>query len=293
LNHPQVEQKMRVKATALHSFHGNLAQQQISFPAGAEIEADRNHENNGWMAGSYMGQKGWFPVSYVSFPPQPMPQPQPLWQHPQPPQQMHNGLGTTMISNRNMENLPVGGGGAAAVAVSAFPDHVYDLVDGTGQNQQQPQQRPPVRKDFVDWSGKNQQPHVVQPAALAPFGAATTGTSTTSSNAMWTTTPSYSTPQSTLAYVQDDDFCFGNQEIMGGLGTAIARQAPLQPISNYKNDNDDQDNYQTHQDSGKGNQGVVGSNQPPPKQQPQQTATSAQQPPKNKSKRFRFFTKKG
>jgi Variant SH3 domain len=294
LHHPtkqsaKVQPKMIVKATALHAFHGNPAQKQISFPAGAEIEADRNRENNGWMAGSYRGQKGWFPVSYVSFfpPQQPMPQAQaqsqPLWQqHPQPSQQMHPT--TRMIPNRNMENLPVGGG------ASAFPDHVYNLVDWTGQNRQQPpQQQQPAKQDFVDWSGQNQQAQVVQPAAVAPFGAAAT-------TALWTTTtPSYSPPQSSssLAYVQDDDFCFGNQEIMGGLGSAIARQAPLQPISNYKNDNDnDQDYYNTYQDSGKGKPSVVVGHQPLQNQHPQQNITP-QQPPKNKSGRFRFFTKKG
>ena len=59
---------VRVKAT--YAFAGNPQESQLSFPAGAILEASpRNGGNhaprNGWMHGRYEHQTGWFPESYV------------------------------------------------------------------------------------------------------------------------------------------------------------------------------------------------------------------------------------
>ena len=54
-----------MKAVAIFSFEGNPALSQLFFPVGAEIRAKSASNKNGWMFGSYGGQHGWFPVSYV------------------------------------------------------------------------------------------------------------------------------------------------------------------------------------------------------------------------------------
>ena len=59
---------VRVKAS--YAFSGNPQESQLSFPAGAILEASSsnggNHApRNGWMHGRYEHQTGWFPESYV------------------------------------------------------------------------------------------------------------------------------------------------------------------------------------------------------------------------------------
>ena len=57
---------LRVKAT--YAFSGNPQESQLSFPAGAILEAspDGHHApRQGWMHGKYQHQAGWFPESYV------------------------------------------------------------------------------------------------------------------------------------------------------------------------------------------------------------------------------------
>lgn len=57
---------LRVKAT--YAFSGNPQESQLSFPAGAILEAspDGHHApRHGWMHGRYQHQTGWFPESYV------------------------------------------------------------------------------------------------------------------------------------------------------------------------------------------------------------------------------------
>ena len=55
-----------MRAIAQYSFQGNPQLPQLSFPQGAIIDAKpEKGVNQGWMFGSYMGRKGWFPESYV------------------------------------------------------------------------------------------------------------------------------------------------------------------------------------------------------------------------------------
>lgn len=49
-----------------HAFAGNLAQSQLTFPAGATIAARTGQEGKAWWWGSYQGREGWFPPAYVT-----------------------------------------------------------------------------------------------------------------------------------------------------------------------------------------------------------------------------------
>jgi len=56
--------------TAKHAFSGNAHESQISFPPGATIKVspDAHHApRDGWMHGTYQGQSGWFPESYIEY----------------------------------------------------------------------------------------------------------------------------------------------------------------------------------------------------------------------------------
>eukprot|EP00978_Attheya_sp_CCMP212_P047272 scaffold421288_cov64-Attheya_sp.AAC.1 len=55
-----------VMFVAKHPFNGNVAQAQLSFPAGATIAARPGQEGNVWWWGSYRGAEGWFPPAYVT-----------------------------------------------------------------------------------------------------------------------------------------------------------------------------------------------------------------------------------
>jgi SH3 domain len=49
---------------ALYQFQGDPAQSQLSFPAGAHIEAIPDDQQVSWWFGTYQNQRGWFPPSY-------------------------------------------------------------------------------------------------------------------------------------------------------------------------------------------------------------------------------------
>lgn len=57
-----------LRAKATYAFSGNPQESQLSFPAGAILEAspDGHHApRQGWIHGKYQHQTGWFPESYV------------------------------------------------------------------------------------------------------------------------------------------------------------------------------------------------------------------------------------
>jgi hypothetical protein len=65
-----------------YGFNGNPQQQQLSFPAGAEVHVNLHSQKNGWISGTYQNKVGWFPSAFV--PPLAQQQQQPPTQQPQP-----------------------------------------------------------------------------------------------------------------------------------------------------------------------------------------------------------------
>jgi len=53
-----------MKATTRYPFAACVASQ-LSFPAGAEIDVKSESSKEGWIWGSFGGQKGWLPASYI------------------------------------------------------------------------------------------------------------------------------------------------------------------------------------------------------------------------------------
>jgi Variant SH3 domain len=58
------QQQQAARYVAKHAFQGNVAQSQLSFPAGAVIVA-RPNQDGAWWWGSCNGREGWFPPTYV------------------------------------------------------------------------------------------------------------------------------------------------------------------------------------------------------------------------------------
>jgi SH3 domain len=59
-----MNQQQAARYVAKHAFQGNVAQSQLSFPAGAIIIA-RPNQDGAWWWGSCNGREGWFPPTYV------------------------------------------------------------------------------------------------------------------------------------------------------------------------------------------------------------------------------------
>lgn len=63
-----MNQQQPSRYVAKHSFQGNVAQSQLSFPSGAIIVARPNQEG-AWWWGNCNGREGWFPPGYVAMAP--------------------------------------------------------------------------------------------------------------------------------------------------------------------------------------------------------------------------------
>eukprot|EP00980_Cylindrotheca_fusiformis_P001293 scaffold333_cov133-Cylindrotheca_fusiformis.AAC.19 len=121
---PAMSRLIRVQ----YAFNGNPQQQQLSFPAGAEVLVNPQSEKNGWIHGTYQNNAGWLPSAFVPpVPPQQQHSQQAL--NHQQPQQQHHPQPQHVYQPQNM-----------SVNQQHHP-YQSPQAQSSGQQQQQQQQR--------------------------------------------------------------------------------------------------------------------------------------------------------